>query len=321
MVNVDLTVLIEGESGTGKELIARALHMLGLRKSKPFVAVNMAAIPRELIESELFGHEKGAFTGAANRKAGKFEMAEGGTLFLDEIGDMPLEAQTRLLRVLQQGEYTPIGGSRTLRTDVRIICATHRDLDTLTKAGQFREDLFYRLNVVPIRVPPLRERKEDISELVQFFLKRARERGLQEKQISPEALELLKQYSWPGNVRELENLIYRLAAVYAEPVISLSSAKQELLLHHLRESASGAAQNKSLSELVTPYLKNYFQSHLPGLPQPGVYDRIIGIVEKCLIDVTLQATRGNQIRAAQILGINRNTLRKKIQEGKQPEPS
>ncbi len=318
LVNVDLTVLIEGESGTGKELIARALHQLGPRKGKPFVAVNMAAIPRELIESELFGHEKGAFTGAANRKAGKFEQAEGGTLFLDEIGDMPMEAQTRLLRVLQQGEYSTIGGNRTHRTNVRIICATHRDLGELTKTGQFREDLFYRLNVVPIRVPPLRERREDIGELTQFFLKKARDRGLPDKNIAPEALAALKQYGWPGNVRELENLIYRLVVVYSEPIISNASVSQELL-QRMRGEATTPSQDQSLSDLVTPYFRRYFQNHQPSLPAPGVYERIIGIVEKSLIDITLEATRGNQIRAAQILGINRNTLRKKIQDAKRLE--
>jgi len=184
-VNNDLTVTIIGESGTGKELVARALHQLGKRKSSPFVAINMAAIPRELVESELFGYERGAFTGAIQRKSGKFEQAEGGTLFLDEIGDMPMDAQTKLLRVLQQGEYITVGGTRLIKTNVRIICATHRDLMQLVKSGDFREDLYYRLNVVPIRIPSLRERREDISPLAQYFLRKASEKGLSPKSSKP----------------------------------------------------------------------------------------------------------------------------------------
>src|ERR1700724_2900531 len=208
LMQTDLTVMIMGESGTGKELVARALHDYGKRRNGTFVAVNMAAIPKELVESELFGHERGAFTGAVQRGVGRFEQAEGGTLFLDEIGDMPLEAQTRLLRVLQQGEYTSIGGRAALHTNVRIIAATNRDLLRLVRQGLFREDLYYRLKVVPLRVPPLRERADDIPDLVRHFLKRAE--GEQRKGIEEEALELLKRQRWPGNVRELENLVRRL---------------------------------------------------------------------------------------------------------------
>src|SRR5215212_7804209 len=214
LMPTDLTVMITGESGTGKELVARALHDYGKRRSGPFVAVNMAAIPRELIESELFGHEKGAFTGATARSVGRFEQAEGGTLFLDEIGDMPMEAQTRLLRVLQQGEYTTVGGRVPIKTNVRIIAATNKDLRISIQQGLFREDLFFRLNVVPLRLPPLRERVEDIPDLIRHFFVQAEREGLPIKQLDQAALDRLKRYRWPGNVRELENLARRLAALY-----------------------------------------------------------------------------------------------------------
>ena len=210
LTQADLTVMISGESGTGKELVARALHDYGKRRNRSFVAVNMAAIPKELIESELFGHERGSFTGATGRGIGRFEQADGGTLFLDEIGDMPLEAQTRLLRVLQQGEYTTVGGRTPIKTDVRIIAATNRDLQQLIQQGLFREDLFYRLNVVPMRLPPMREHKEDIPDLVRHFLIKAEKEGLPEKRLDSGAIERLKGHVWPGNVRELENLIRRL---------------------------------------------------------------------------------------------------------------
>ncbi|HML29346.1 MAG TPA: nitrogen regulation protein NR(I), partial [Hyphomicrobium sp.] len=216
----DLTVMINGESGTGKELVARVLHDYGKRRHGPFVAINMAAIPRELIESELFGHEKGAFTGAQTRTPGRFEQAEGGTLFLDEIGDMPLEAQTRLLRVLQQGEYTTVGGRTPIKTNVRIIAATHRDLKTQIQQGLFREDLFYRLNVVPIRLPPLRERLEDVGDLVRHFLRQAAREGLGQKSIESAAIERLKAHPWPGNVRELENVVRRLVALYTQDTLT-----------------------------------------------------------------------------------------------------
>src|SRR3954451_17606866 len=220
LMQTDLTVMISGESGTGKELVARALHDYGKRRKGPFVAVNMAAIPRELIESELFGHERGAFTGAQARSAGRFEQAEGGTLFLDEIGDMPMEAQTRLLRVLQQGEYTTVGGRTPIKTDVRIVAASNKDLRILIQQGLFREDLFFRLNVVPLRLPPLRERTDDIPDLVRHFLAVAEREGLPAKTIEPGALESMQRYRWPGNVRELENLIRRLTALYPQETIS-----------------------------------------------------------------------------------------------------
>ena len=228
LTTADLTVMINGESGTGKELVARALHDYGKRRAGSFVAINMAAIPRELIESELFGHERGAFTGATNRSQGRFEQANGGTLFLDEIGDMPPEAQTRLLRVLQEGEFTSVGGRQPIKANVRIIAATHRDLRSAIRQGQFREDLFYRLNVVPIRLPPLRERVEDIALLARHFLERAREDGLPAKSLDQGAVDRLKQYAWPGNVRELENLMRRLAALCPDEVIGAEVIDSEL---------------------------------------------------------------------------------------------
>src|SRR5215210_3427835 len=228
LMQTDLTVMISGESGTGKELVARALHDYGKRRNGPFVAINMAAIPRDLIESELFGHEKGAFTGAMTRNTGRFAQAEGGTLFLDEIGDMPMEAQTRLLRVLQQGEYTTVGGRTPIKSDVRIIAATNKDLRILIQQGLFREDLFFRLNVVPLRLPPLRERAEDVPDLMRHFFGLAEREGLPQKQIDAAALERLKRYRWPGNVRELENLARRLAALYPQETITSSVVDAEL---------------------------------------------------------------------------------------------
>ncbi|MGE3646363.1 MAG: nitrogen regulation protein NR(I) [Beijerinckiaceae bacterium] len=330
LMQTDLTVMIAGESGTGKELVARALHEYGKRKKGPFVAINMAAIPRELIESELFGHEKGAFTGANTRSAGRFEQAEGGTLFLDEIGDMPMEAQTRLLRVLQQGEYTTVGGRNPIKTNVRIIAATNKDLRTLITQGLFREDLFFRLNVVPIRLPPLRERLEDISDLVQHFFKQAEEEGLPRKVVDAEALEELKAYHWPGNIRELENLIRRLAALYPQETISAPLIAAELDYGRSMENSSDTAAPKpasgstasapepmddsNLSLAVENYLTQLFKSHGNDLPPAGLYHRILREVELPLITAALVATRGNQIRAAEMLGLNRNTLRKKVRE-------
>jgi two-component system nitrogen regulation response regulator GlnG len=310
----DLTVMITGESGTGKELVARALHDYGARRAGPFVAINMAAIPRELIESELFGHERGAFTGAHNRSQGRFEQANGGTLFLDEIGDMPPEAQTRLLRVLQEGEFTSVGGRTPVRVNVRIVAATHRDLRALIRQGMFREDLFYRLNVVPIRLPPLRERAEDIPALARHFLAANRQKGLPAKTLDQGAVERLKAYRWPGNVRELENLMRRLAALYPQETIGEDVISAELAETAPGEPAPQAGEPETLSQAVERHLRAYFAGHKDGLPSPGVHDRILQEVERPLIQLTLTATRGNQIRAAHVLGLNRNTLRKKIRE-------
>ena len=312
LMGTDLTVMIAGESGTGKELIARALHDYGKRRDGPFVAINMAAIPRELIESELFGHEKGAFTGAANRSTGRFEQARRGTLFLDEIGDMPPEAQTRLLRVLQEGEYTSVGGREPVQANVRIIAATHRDLRQLIRQGLFREDLFYRLNVVPLRLPALRERREDIPDLVHHFLQQAFAVGLPAKTIDASGMKVLRAHNWPGNVRELENLVKRLAALYSEEIVGAEAISQELLEQGEISVPEEAARSESLSEAVDRHLHEYFVAHEDELPAAGLYERILREVERPLIARSLAATRGNQLRAADMLGLNRNTLRKKI---------
>jgi two-component system nitrogen regulation response regulator GlnG len=316
LTTADLTVMINGESGTGKELVARALHDYGKRRAGPFVAINMAAIPRELIESELFGHERGAFTGATNRSQGRFEQANSGTLFLDEIGDMPPEAQTRLLRVLQEGEFTSVGGRQPIKANVRIIAATHRDLRNSIRQGLFREDLFYRLNVVPIRLPPLRERVEDIPPLARHFLDRARDDGLPAKNLDQGAVDRLKQHNWPGNVRELENLMRRMAALCPDETIGADVITAELADAIPPPPPVSAAQAgpETLSRAVERHIREFLAAHNDGMGITDVYDKIIAEVERPLIRLTLAATRGNQIKAAAMLGLNRNTLRKKIRD-------
>ncbi len=315
LTTADLTVMIHGESGTGKELVARALHNYGRRRAGPFIAINMAAIPRELIESELFGHERGAFTGALSRTPGRFEQASGGTLFLDEIGDMPPEAQTRLLRVLQEGEFTSVGGRAPIRANVRIIAATHRDLRLAIRNGQFREDLFYRLNVVPIRLPPLRERTEDIPLLARHFLDRARDDGLDAKSLDAGALEVLRAHRWPGNVRELENLMRRVAALHPQEVIGAEIIAAELAEILAPPPGPPAEQpGETFSRAVERHISGFFAAHADGNLPTDIYDRILAEVERPLIQTTLSLTRGNQIRAAAMLGLNRNTLRKKIRD-------
>lgn len=312
VVSTDLTVLITGESGTGKELVARALHDLGSRRSGPFVPINMAAIPRELVESELFGHEKGAFVGADSQMTGRFEQAEGGSLFLDEVGDMPPEAQTRLLRVLQDGEYLPVGANRPVKANVRIIAATNHNLQQLMQQGLFREDLFYRLNVVPLRLPPLRERTEDIGPLVSHFLKQASAGGLPAKRFTPDAIRALADWSWPGNVRELENLVRRLQVLVGEDIISAEMVESELAV--VRPVEAPPIEVESLSASVDQHIRRYFGALDGAVPPPGLHARILREVEHPLIVATLEITRGNQVKAAEILGINRNTLRKRIRE-------
>ncbi|WP_198371111.1 nitrogen regulation protein NR(I) [Roseomonas rosulenta] len=314
LTTTDLTTMITGESGTGKELVARALHDYGKRRTGPFVAINMAAIPRELIEAELFGHERGAFTGALNRGIGRFEQAAGGTLFLDEIGDMPPEAQTRLLRVLQEGEFTTVGGRQPIKANVRIVAATHRDLRQLIRQGLFREDLFYRLNVVPIRLPPLRERMEDIPLLARHFLDRARAAGLPAKQLSTEAMDALKGHAWPGNARELENLMRRLAALYPQEVIGADAVAAELAEAVQPAGPDGQAMPATLEQAVERHLATFMAAHKDGMPVRDLYERVLAEVERPLLRLALGATRGNQIKAAAMLGLNRNTLRKKIRE-------
>ncbi len=314
LMQTDLTVLISGPSGTGKELVARALHDYGKRKNGPFVAVNMAAIPRDLIEAELFGHERGAFTGAHSRSLGRFEQADGGTLFLDEIGDMPMDAQTRLLRVLQQGEYTTIGGRTPIRTDVRIVAATNKDLGGLIREGLFREDLYFRINVVPIRLPPLAARVDDIPDLVRHFLSQARQEGLPAKVIDTDALAAMKRYGWPGNVRELENLVRRLAALYPQETLTAGLVEAELALAAPSPQDAAVTEPDDLSAAVDRHLANYFKQFGDNLPPPGLHQRILRDVEAPLINAALTATGGNQIRAAELLGLNRNTLRKKVRD-------
>ena len=307
----DLTVLISGESGTGKELVARAIHELGPRRRAPFVAINMAAIPRELIEAELFGHERGAFTGAAQRVAGRFEQATGGTLFLDEIGDMPMEAQTRLLRVLQSGEFTTVGGARTIRADVRIVAATNKALAMSVQQGAFREDLFYRLNVVPISLPPLRDRRQDVPLLARHFLDRAAENGLPRKGIDRGALTLLEAHDWPGNVRELENLMRRAAALARDATIDA----EEIRAHMGKGGPPAIATidaDPDLAVAVSAWLARVARDNPQAFDDGSLYERIIAEVERPLIEAVLARCGQNQLRAARMLGINRNTLRKRL---------
>jgi len=301
----DLTVLVLGESGTGKELVAEAIHNLGSRKNGPFVPVNTAAIPRELIESELFGHEKGAFTGATARSIGKFEQAHGGTLFLDEIGDMPAEAQTRLLRALQSGRIRRVGGSEEIAVDVRIIAATNRDLLPLIAAGEFREDLYYRLNVVPIKLPPLREREGDVPALALHFLTRAASEGLPKRSLSEEAAQLLSQQPWRGNVRELQNLIYRAALLSRDDVIDADCIRS--LLDTAPDAPPGPASG-DIAEAVTHWLEQR------QFAEGALYHDALAELERPVFRHALARTAGNQLKAANLLGINRNTLRKRLSE-------
>ena len=313
LVATDLSVMITGESGTGKEVVARALHDLGPRKKGPFVAINMAAIPNDLIESELFGHEKGAFTGADRRQDGRFSQARGGTLFLDEIGDMPPDAQTRLLRVLQDGGFTRVGGREVIQSDARIIAATHQKLPALIKDGRFREDLYYRLNVVPLDLPPLRDRSEDIPDLAHHFIKKANQQGLRLKTIDSAAMALLQAYHWPGNVRELENVMQRLMVLVDDEVI-LPQHLSTLLADDAKPSSDlEPSSGESLAEAAAFHINRFYEAHHGDLPASGLYQRILSQVERPLLIATLRATGGNQIKAAEVLGLNRNTLRKKIQ--------
>ena len=308
----DLTVMIYGESGTGKELVAKALHKYSTRSEKPFIAINMAAIPNDLIESELFGHEKGSFTGAHQKSDGKFKLAEKGTLFLDEIGDMPIDAQTRLLRVLQEGEFTPIGGKEKIQADTRIIAATHKNLSNLIEKGEFREDLFYRLNVVPISIPPLRERKEDIPELVNHFLDKAKDLQLEPKKFTTESFQILEKYQWPGNVRELENFILKLCALYIDENIMNEDLTEEILnLQKLDQ------QMLDTDNQFSKILENYLSRNINKINkeyQGDVYNYFVTELEKVLLLEVLKNKNGNQLKAAELLGLNRNTLRKKITE-------
>lgn len=311
VVSTDLTVLITGESGTGKELVAKAVHDLGDRRQNPFVAVNLATIPHDKVDAELFGVEnKSAIVSMSN--PGRFEQAVDGTLFLDEVGDMPLETQTRLLRVLQDGTYVPSGSTMPVTSNVRIIAATNKNLQHLMDQGLFREDLFYRLNVVPLRLPPLRDRLEDIAPLVNHFLTKSSENGLPHKMFSADAKRLLKTWHWPGNVRELENMVHRLLVLHNEDIIDVDAVTTELSQQDNGDEEHHESDN--LSQSVDAHIRRYFDALKGGLPAPGLYGRILREVELPLITATLEITRGNQVKAADILGMNRNTLRKKIKE-------
>lgn len=309
VASTDLTVLILGESGTGKELIARSIHQHSARAKQPFIALNCAAIPSELLESELFGHEKGAFTGATERKKGKLELANAGTLFLDEIGDMPLKLQSKLLRVLQEKNFERVGGHQIITTDMRVIAATHRDLEKLIEDGLFRADLYYRLNVFSTYIPPLRERSEDIPLLVEHFLEKGEhELAVCRKRLAPDALKALQRYHWPGNVRELENVIKSLMITNVTETITLDTIPRNIL--HQRpnlEATEGPLEDlvyNKIKGLVTEYIQQEGTA-LMAVMMPQM--------ERPLLRLTLEQTRWNQNRSAKILGINRNTLRKKIE--------
>lgn len=307
----DVTVLIQGESGTGKELVARAVHYNSERLGKPFVAINCAAIPRDLLESELFGSEKGAFTGAAERKQGKFEQANHGTLFLDEIGDMPLDLQAKILRVLQEQEITRIGGNQNIPVDVRIVAATNQALVEKVRQKEFREDLYYRLNVVPIMLAPLRDRRDDIPDLANYFLARScTEMSVAPKRLTEDALALLKTYSWPGNVRELENAMKRAVILSNDPLLTAHDFNGLLPTKELQQPGT---QEMSLEELVDLKLRASMNG-IEGLDKGDIHAMVLEQIERPLIRLVLEKCRWNQVKAADVLGINRNTLRKKISE-------
>ncbi len=312
VVSNDLSILIIGESGTGKEVIAKTIHELSDRKNYPFIALNMAAIPKDLVESELFGHERGAFTGAINQQKGKFSQANDGTLFLDEIGDMPFSAQTRLLRVLQEKEFSPIGSKEVIKSNARIISASQNSLDDMVEKGVFRKDLFFRLNVIPISVPPLRSRKTDIPLLVNHFLEKIADEGLPKKFFSSKAIDLLNNYSWPGNIRELENLIKRLSILNFEQEISAEMVQNILLKNH--DNINKLMKNNTLVDFLENKIKLHLNNSQSNYTQVGLYNLIVSEIEKPLIEICLKFTDGNQNKAAVLLGINRNTLRKKIKE-------
>ena len=299
------TVLIQGESGTGKELIAKSLHKNSPRHDMPFIALNMADIPKELVESELFGHEKGSFTGAVDKRIGRFEQANGGTLFLDEIGDMPLDSQTRLLRVLSNKEFYRVGGDKPIKVDVRIIAATHQNLNNLVSQKNFREDLFYRLNVIKIEVPALRERKEDIEDLSKFFLKNYSD-SLDEdlRVISDEAMTSLNKYDWPGNVRQLENVCYWLTLMSPSQSVKVQDLPSEVKEFEITDIPSS-----SWEDGMQNWLKNVSMNIDSGLSEIAITK-----IEKMLIRTALEKSNGKKNDAAQILGWGRNTLSKKMKE-------
>ncbi|MBF0288793.1 MAG: sigma-54-dependent Fis family transcriptional regulator [SAR324 cluster bacterium] len=305
----DLTVLILGESGTGKELIARSIQQHSARGDQPFIALNCAAIPSELLESELFGHEKGAFTGAVERKKGKLELANSGTLFLDEIGDMPLKLQSKLLRVLQEKTFERVGGHEVIETNMRVIAATHQNLEQRIEEGLFRTDLYYRLNVFSVYIPPLRERRDDIPLLVEHFLRKgAHELAICNKRVASDAMEELKRYHWPGNVRELENVIKSLMITNVTETITIDSIPHNIIQHQPHVEEGETLLEDMIYQHITHVVEEYVKQGGEAL-----MDLIIPQVERPLLKLTLEQTKWNQNRSAKILGINRNTLRKKIE--------
>ena len=304
LANTTATVLIQGESGTGKELVSKSLHKNSPRHDMPFIALNMADIPKELIESELFGHEKGAFTGAVEQRIGRFEQANGGTLFLDEIGDMPLETQTRLLRVLSNKEFFRVGGDKPIKVDVRILAATHQSLESLVASGTFREDLYYRLNVIRINVPPLRQRKEDIGDLSTTFLKRHADSLMDDpKVLSPEALLALSQYDWPGNVRQLENTCYWIALMAPTHNVKLEDLPKEII----DSEKSPELVNDDWESGFSQWLGEIYQSN-----SENMLEIIEPTLDKVMINFALEKTGGKKQDAAKVLGLGRNTLSKKL---------
>lgn len=312
LIHSELPVLLSGETGTGKRLTARVLHDFGSRKQNPFVAVNLATLPDDLVELELFGFQNEV----GNVDIGKIRSADGGTLYLDEVGELPLSAQTRLLRVLLEGEFTPVGSAVPLRVDVRIIASSTKNMQELIAEGKFREDLYYRLNVVPITLPALKSRIEDIPDLARHFLKISQSEGAQSRHLEADAMTVLKDHLWPGNIRELENLIRRICILYPQETITATIVRTEIRNSGYFKQGLEAASNTGFQNIraATEYfVMRYFEEHGESLPPEGVYQRFLQEFEYPLISNTLAACNGNQIKAAKVLGLNRNTLRKKIQ--------
>lgn len=312
IVDQNISVLIQGESGTGKELIAKVIHVQSNRKQSPFLAVNCSAIPENLLESELFGHTKGAFTGATQNKIGYFEKANQGTLFLDEIGDMPIDLQTKILRVLQENEIQKLGDTKSIPIDVRLISATNRNLEQLVKKGLFREDLFFRLNVVPISLPPLRERKSDIAILTKYFLEKFHHMyDVELKSITDDAMKYISSLDWPGNIRELENTLKRIVILNPEGTITKDHILEQSTSSKIEKTLSSSLED--IETLIYSALENYL-SKFELTYEKDLYKKILPLIEKPLIEIVLKSTNSNQLKSSETLGINRNTLRKKIKD-------